>query len=1015
MAANCSRDGNRSKQRRGWQETGQLTIVAEKLPSSTTVPNSKNDSTSSIEPINGKHPFFWIALSCGSAVLLLFLFAVMMIAQYGALGRAFGWSYVSKPDGCFVNYVGEAGGLQIGDKIIAINDDTSIGRVYPLRILREIPPDGEYTVRVLRTTLDRATSQSVTSEHDYVFTLSTVRNPRNLIYILPKLLVGIAFLVVGLLIGVLKPQQRVAQIASLASLANAILFLGLALGPISLSFLHGYQLAIDLFLIEALNPLGVAFGYHFFLRFPADAPRARFWELLKIAFYGCAAVLCVINALQSFAFFTARPSLMTAFYAGSFVTKVATLDIVYRILALIAYCVVLTRNYRLAQEVDQHRRMKWVVYGSLLGIFPEIMILLTRLVLGSLGLGQILSGDTFVALNQLANAAIGIVPITWGYAIIKHRVFEINVVVRRGLQYLLAKHVLQILLALPLVTLAYTIISNRNQTVSDIVSQNPVYLSLIAVAAVGLKFRKQLKDRIDRRFFREAYDQERILLGLIDEIKELNSMSEISKLVSNEIEAALHPQSIHAFYREEERRDLTLGYSSAGSSQIVSIPETSHLMRTIERVSGVQEYPFSHDAALPGEEAEWLDQLGISLIVPMCGTDQRPVGLLLLGEKKSEEPYSVNDRKMLQAIAREIAIVRENTLLKARVNKEQKIKREVLARFEEQNINLVKECPTCGSCFDSSEDQCDRDGSELSLSLPVERTIDEKYRLERLIGRGGMGAVYQATDLRLHRGVAIKVMLGSMFGDSVSLRRFEREARTSARLNHPNIIAIHDYGAVGSEGAYLVMELVPGITLRQKLSQKGKIDSATAADYFDQILEGVKAAHEAAVIHRDLKPENILISKERDKSRIKILDFGLAKVAQVDVNNSSLTARGAIVGTFGYMSPEQLTGEEADERSDIFSIGVMVVEALTGRRPFSGRTHAELLTAVLHGSYHFEGEEEEVRVLDSVLQRCLAKDPAERFASIAETQQELIPAIRNCPLIFGYGAETLNEDTKIMS
>jgi serine/threonine-protein kinase len=211
------------------------------------------------------------------------------------------------------------------------------------------------------------------------------------------------------------------------------------------------------------------------------------------------------------------------------------------------------------------------------------------------------------------------------------------------------------------------------------------------------------------------------------------------------------------------------------------------------------------------------------------------------------------------------------------------------------------------------------------------------------------------------------------------------------------------------------MELVPGITLRQKLSEKGKIDSATAADYFDQILEGVKAAHEAAVIHRDLKPENILISKERDKSRIKILDFGLAKVAQVDVTNSSLTARGTIVGTFGYMSPEQLTGEEADERSDIFSIGVMVVEALTGRRPFFGRTHAELLTAVLHGSYHFEGEEEEVKVLDSVLQRCLAKDPAERFASIAETQAELIPAIRNSPLIYGYAAETLNEDTKIMS
>src|SRR5262249_19496149 len=232
--------------------------------------------------------------------------------------------------------------------------------------------------------------------------------------------------------------------------------------------------------------------------------------------------------------------------------------------------------------------------------------------------------------------------------------------------------------------------------------------------------------------------------------------------------------------------------------------------------------------------------------------------------------------------------------------------------------------------------------------------------------------------------------------------------------NHLNIIATYDYGAVGSEGAYLVMELVPGVTLRAELVEKGKIEPATASDYFDQILEGVKAAHAAAVIHRDLKPENILISRDKDKSRIKILDFGLAKVAQIDLINSSLTARGSIVGTFGYMSPEQLTGEEVDERSDIFSIGVMVVEALTGRRPFSGKTQAELLTAVLHGSYHLEGESMEVKLLDGVLQRCLAKDKADRFATAAEMQAELIPAMRKCPSIVGHAGDVFNEDTKIM-
>jgi hypothetical protein len=974
--------------------------------------DSRIERISTAEPSNSKHPFFWIALLLGTVVLLLYVFGGAVIIQYGSLGRGFGWSYVTKSGGCYVNYAaqpsndsaGTGDWLQVGDKVLAINDDVSIGRVYPLRILREIPPDGTYTVRVLRGAL----------EHEYRLTLPVERNPKNLIYILPKIIVSVAFFVVGLLIGVLKPQQRVAQLASVSSLANAFLFLGIAIGPTSLSFLHGYQLAIDLLLIQACNPLPVAIGYHFFLRFPHGAPKGRFWELLRAIFYVCSVVLCVIFFLQNYSFLTASPVLMTSFYGGSFATSVTTFDLTYRIIALVAYCVVLTSNYRLAREVDQHRRMKWVVYGTVLGICPEVLVLVTRFVLSSLGQGQILSSDTFVILNQAANALIGIVPITWGYAVIKHRVFEINVVVRRGLQYLLAKNVLQILLALPLVALAYTIISSRNQTITEIVTHNPVYLSLAVIAAVGLRFRKQLKDRIDRRFFREAYDQERILLGLIDEIKELSSISDISKLVSDEIDAALHPRNIYAFYREEEHRDLTLGYSSTGTSNVVSIPETSYLLRTIERVSGVQEYPFSHDNGLPAEEADWLDQLGVSLIVPMCGTDPRPIGLLLLSEKKSEEPYSVNDRKMLQAIAREIAIVRENALLKAKVNKEQKIKREVLARFEEQNINLVKECPTCGACFDSSAERCDKDATELSLSLPVERTIDGKYRLDRLIGKGGMGAVYQAADLRLQRNVAIKVMLGSMFGDPQALRRFEREARMSARLNHSNIIAVYDYGGVGSEGAYLVMELVAGITLRHELVQAGRIDPVTAADYFDQILEGVKAAHASAVIHRDLKPENILISKDHGKSRIKILDFGLAKVAQIDLINSSLTARGSIVGTFGYMSPEQLTGEEVNERSDIFSIGVMVVEALTGRRPFFGRTQAELLTAVLHGSYHLEGESKEVKTLDAVLQKCLAKDAAERFASVAEMQRELIPALRNCSFVSGYATDALNEETRII-
>src|SRR5262249_38330383 len=156
-----------------------------------------------------------------------------------------------------------------------------------------------------------------------------------------------------------------------------------------------------------------------------------------------------------------------------------------------------------------------------------------------------------------------------------------------------------------------------------IVTNNPVYLALIVTAGLSLRFRKQLKHSIDRRFFREAYNQERIIIELIDRVKELDSMAEISRLVSQQLDAALHPKGTYVFYRESERRDMTLGYSSGGTSQAFRIPDSSQLLHTMERFTSVQEYPLRHHSSLPQDEEEWLDRLGINLIVPMVGTDQR--------------------------------------------------------------------------------------------------------------------------------------------------------------------------------------------------------------------------------------------------------------------------------------------------------------------------------------------------------------------------------------------------------
>jgi serine/threonine-protein kinase len=181
------------------------------------------------------------------------------------------------------------------------------------------------------------------------------------------------------------------------------------------------------------------------------------------------------------------------------------------------------------------------------------------------------------------------------------------------------------------------------------------------------------------------------------------------------------------------------------------------------------------------------------------------------------------------------------------------------------------------------------------------------------------------------------------------------------------------------------------------------LDSNTAAEWFFQLCEGVKTAHAAGIVHRDLKPENVLIANaETSRPTLKILDFGLAKVRSGEFETEqTITKPGLVMGTLGYMSPEQIMGDPVDERSDVFALGVMAVEALTGKLPFPRRTFNEYLLAVTNRQYRLPDTGAEARRLDAVVQRCLAKDPAKRFASVADMQRELIPAIRACPSPLG--------------
>jgi serine/threonine protein kinase len=261
------------------------------------------------------------------------------------------------------------------------------------------------------------------------------------------------------------------------------------------------------------------------------------------------------------------------------------------------------------------------------------------------------------------------------------------------------------------------------------------------------------------------------------------------------------------------------------------------------------------------------------------------------------------------------------------------------------------------------------------------------YEIQSQLGAGGMGEVYRARDPRLGRDVALKILPESFAADPDRLRRFEQEARAVAALNHPNILAIHDIGEQ-SAAPYLVSELLDGHTLRTEL-ESGPLPQRKTAEYAVQIAQGLAAAHEKAIVHRDLKPDNIFVTRE---GRIKILDFGLAKLAaNSDASSTGAgqtltgdpTAAGLVMGTVGYMAPEQVRGASVDSRTDIFAFGAVLYEMVSGNRAFKRDTAAETMTAILKED---PPELTELKNpvspgLERIIRRCLEKNPEQRFQS----------------------------------
>lgn len=658
---------------------------------------------------------------------------------------------------------------------------------------------------------------------------------------------------------------------------------------------------------------------------------------------GTALYLCGVTATRGLAVWDANhPEVFYASAAGAMVLNLLVLiEGIFR--------------YRWNHDANERRRVRMALYTAVPGVLAYTVKDGASIVARVIDMPAPVYPWPVLAVLQLfvLLPAFGLV-----YAVGVARVLGPRTVLRRSLQYALASRTLTVLTLIPSAALIVSLLRDRELTIREVVTgSSGVYLALIAASVAAFRYRERARLWLDQRFFREEYDARTILLSLATRVRFETDPADLASTVVQQIDAALHPESVAILVSGIEEGRIAPVSVLHGSADSLPLEGglASMLRWSDEPLEIFLRDPRSPARRLPAEEQDWLERSGTVLLVPVLGQDRALIAIIALGARLSEEAYTDEDRQLLAGIAAQMALGFDV----ARLRRPQgSVSSGDTTRVLSAGTPL-HECPRCGRCEDASVAACPADGSTMQLVPSVPRVIDNKYRLEQLLGRGGMGAVYRARDMRLDRLVAIKVVRAELLGDAEARDRFRREAQIVARLHHPSVVAIYDYGTFAGRGAYLVMELVRGEDLRRVLLREGRLESTRAAKILTNVCAAIEAAHREGVLHRDLKPENILLPG--GETDVKVLDFGVAKLIAEDrlLDDSSQpsavdpptiqTRAGMVVGTPAYMAPEQLHAAPTDARTDVFSLGVIAYEMFSGRLPFGRGTLAEVMLAQSRG------------------------------------------------------------------
>jgi eukaryotic-like serine/threonine-protein kinase len=741
-----------------------------------------------------------------------------------------------------------------------------------------------------------------------------------IIFIASKLIT----LLIGLFVVFSRPRDFVSRLGGWVLVTMSVVFQafpwGLSSALRSVSFILQWPAMIAYVSAAFRTPLLFAF----FCLFPRKLiDDRRIWVALLAGPF-----IATIYALYLLARTVYQPEHLASLAPAWVLTALGVQSVIYLVAALL----VLPVGYWKLESPTDRRKSRVLVFGALIGLLfylPHVI-------------GVVLATQNFPLSGFVSSSAIDLVssvgflvfPFSFAYAILRHRLFDVRVMIRRGLQYALARRVL---LSVPLVLGALLVLDlmlHGNRPLFAVLkSRGWLYACIALVTGVAYLRRGSWLSALDRRFFRDKYDAQQVFHEIVEEIRRASTVQKVAPQVVSRINDVLHAEFCALLLRKQGESFYRIVSVSPTGAFTSDLPATNKMVTLVRALDTSAPISLAESGwlwqQLPQTDKDFLHNSRIDLLVPVAIAEGQSEAMLVMGAKLSEEPYSREDVGLLENVAAAIALllVRGPAGLPGRA-------------FEE--------CPRCGTCYDTGTTNCEAEGATLRL-VASPRLLVERYRLDKRLGQGGMGKVYQATDVSLDRTVAVKMIREEFSTDQDALERFRRESRAVGGFSHPNIVTVHDYGLDPNRNAFLVMEFLEGQTLREEISISKRLTPARTLPIFEAMCAGVGAAHDRGLVHRDLKPENVFLVHAGASEIVKITDFGIAKFLPRTAEDTGITLTDVFIGSLPYMSPEQLCGGELSPLWDVWALAVIAFETLCGSLPFRGSDFQTLRSAILEG------------------------------------------------------------------